>query len=310
MRNPAGYDWHPVSGDLYFQDNGIDGVPDPNEPTSADELNFIAEADLGGAIEDFGFPDDYIEYRTGDIIGGGKIQPLVAFTPIPDPATGAEGEGPSEIAFAPPGFPPGLNDGMFIGMHGKFNLGGVANEENPLVYVDLTDNSYFHIISNTEAGVGHLDGLLATDDRLYVADISPGGSLSGVDIGTGVIYQIRSILTDLPLPRLLTVSNLASMKPFFDWDDVPGATSYTFEFADNSAFTTSEFRFNLPASEIDLGLNFLDGTYFWRVKASDGTNETAYSATASFVIIPTFDRWAVVLLALSMMGYVVWRSRG
>src|SRR6266850_385327 len=47
LRNAAGMAFHPTTGDLYFEDNGIDGFQDPNEPLSADELNRIAAADLG-----------------------------------------------------------------------------------------------------------------------------------------------------------------------------------------------------------------------------------------------------------------------
>src|SRR3989442_1625722 len=49
LRNPAGFAFHPVTGDLYFEDNGIDGLVDANEPTSADELNRIPAAEIGGA---------------------------------------------------------------------------------------------------------------------------------------------------------------------------------------------------------------------------------------------------------------------
>ena len=55
LRNPAGFAFDPNNGDLYLQDNGIDGVVNANEPTSADELNVIAAAQIGGPIEDFGF---------------------------------------------------------------------------------------------------------------------------------------------------------------------------------------------------------------------------------------------------------------
>src|SRR5262249_26988572 len=70
LRNPAGFAFHPATGDLYFQDNGIDGFVDPNEPVSADELNFIARTNLGQSVPHFGFPTNYTEYRTGTIIGG------------------------------------------------------------------------------------------------------------------------------------------------------------------------------------------------------------------------------------------------
>ncbi len=192
LRNAAGLAFHPESGDLYFQDNGIDGSPDPNEPLSADEVNLIAEGDIGGDVEDFGFPAGYVEYRSGGLVAGAAGQPLVAFQPLPDPRTGSESEGPAEIAFAPPLFPKQLRGGLFIGFHGKFNQGGIANEENPLVHWDPASGEYFHFIGNDEAGVGHLDGLLAAGDSLFVADLCSAGSVSSSP-GTGVIYRIRSL---------------------------------------------------------------------------------------------------------------------
>lgn len=202
LRNAAGMVFDPATGDLYLQDNGIDGLVDANEPTSADELNVITAADFGTSVVDFGFPENYIEYRTGTFVGGADVPPLVAFQPIPSP-NGDEGEGPNDIAFAPPGFPAALRDGMFVGMHGRFSAGGLANEENPLVFVNLADQSYFHFIQDDVAGVGHLDGLLSTADSLFVADISPGGGFSGNAANSGKIYRIRSLVPE-PSSALLT----------------------------------------------------------------------------------------------------------
>lgn len=193
LRNPAGFAFHPATGDLYFQDNGIDGLVDANEPLSADELNFISRAGLGGPPGDFGFPGSYTEYRTGTRIGGAGSQPLIAFQPLPDPFTGHESEGANDIVFAPPGFPNGLNTGVFLGFHGRFNAGGTANEENPVVYADPATGTYFHFIEGQQPGIGHLDGLLATRDSLFVADlVSTGDTSSGA--GAGVIYQITSLV--------------------------------------------------------------------------------------------------------------------
>ena len=194
LRNPAGYAFHPATGDLYFQDNGIDGLADPNEPLSADELNFIARTNLGGTTGYFGFPNNYTEYRTGRIVGGAGIQPLIAFQPLPDPLTGHESEGADDIVFAPPGFPDGLNTGIFLGFHGRFNAGGTNNEENPVVYANPATGAYFHFIEGQQPGVGHLDGLLATRDSLFVADLVASGN-TGNGAGAGVIYQIKSIAT-------------------------------------------------------------------------------------------------------------------
>ncbi len=197
LRNPFGMAFEPGTGDLFFEDNGIDGLVDGNEPLSADELNRIRADDIGGAVEDFGFPHNYIEYRTGTEIGSGGIDPLVVFQPIPSP-DGAESEGPAEIAFAPSLFPTSLSKGIFVGFHGKFSLAGVNNEENPLVFVDLNTLEYFHFISNIEPGIGHIDSLLSAGDSLFIADLTTADGLSTA--GTGVIYQIRP--SQFPVPAL------------------------------------------------------------------------------------------------------------
>jgi glucose/arabinose dehydrogenase len=191
VRNAAGFAFHPETGDLYFQDNGIDGLSNANEPLSADELNVIPAGSIGVEILDFGFPESYVEYRTGAVIGGFGVLPMIAFQPIPPP-DGAEAEGANDIVFAPPGFPPGLNRGLFVGFHGKFNIGGLSNEENPVVYANLDTLEYFHFVGVEEPGIGHLDGLLAVGDSLFASDLSSGGSVSN-GAGRGVIYQIRYV---------------------------------------------------------------------------------------------------------------------
>lgn len=191
LRNASGLAFHPETGDLYIADNGIDGLKNVNESFSADEVNVIAAADLGGAIEDFGFPSTYVAYRTGEVVGSQGIAPLVVFQPIPDPMTGAESEGPNDIAFAPAAFSEGLGSELFVGFHGLFSTGGLENEENPLVAVNLDGGGYTHFVGVDEAGVGHLDGLLTRGTDLLVADLSTDGRLSGQGANTGAIYRIR-----------------------------------------------------------------------------------------------------------------------
>ena len=72
LRNPAGFAFHPTTGDMYFEDNGIDGLQDANEPTSADELNVLPAADIGTKVLDYGFPNNYrrISHRERDRRGG------------------------------------------------------------------------------------------------------------------------------------------------------------------------------------------------------------------------------------------------
>jgi glucose/arabinose dehydrogenase len=194
LRNPAGFAFHPVTGDLYFEDNGIDGLTNGNEPLSVDRVNFIPAAQIGnGTVPDFGYPTNYTEYRTGRQVGSGAIPPLFAFEPLPDPFTGSESEGPNDIAFAPAGFPPALNNGIFVGFHGKWSLAGIANEENPVVFANLSNTNYFQFISNDEPNIGHIDGLLSTFDSLFLADFSSTGD-PGNSVNSGVVYQIKSLV--------------------------------------------------------------------------------------------------------------------
>jgi len=233
LRNAAGFAFHPVTGDLYFEDNGIDGLVDGNEPLSADELNWIPAAEIGnGSVRDFGFPTNYTAYRSGTIVGGGGIQPLVTFQPLPNPANGSESEGPNDIAFAPLAFPEGLNHGVFVGFHGKWSLAGIANEENPLVFVDLNTTNYFQFIGNDEPNIGHLDGLMSTEDSLFLADITATGNTSSGG-NRGVIYQIKSLVSRLSFRfsgNTLELSWPAGLLQRADavtgpWQDVTGATS-------------------------------------------------------------------------------------
>jgi glucose/arabinose dehydrogenase len=234
LRNSAGFAFHPPTGDLYFEDNGIDGLVNPDEPLSADELNFIPAAAIGnGTVPDFGFPTNYTQYRTGTVVGGGGVQPLMTFQPLPDPFTGSESEGPNDITFAPPGFPDGLNSGIFIGFHGRFDLGGIPNEENPLVYADLGATNYFQFIGNDEPNIGHLDGLMATEDSLFVADLTAIGD-TGSGGNTGVIYQIKSLVPGVLSFRVTEAGLELSWKSGVlqeadslsgTWNDVPSAIS-------------------------------------------------------------------------------------
>jgi glucose/arabinose dehydrogenase len=188
LRNAAGMAFAPGSGNLYLQDNGIDGLVDPDEPLSVDEVNVIPSAQIGVSPPNFGFAGDYIEYRTGNRIGSGGVQPVGTFQPI----AGSESEGAAEIAMAPANFPAGLNNGFFVGFHGKFSLAGVANEENPVLYFDTSTNTSFQFLSNDLPNIGHIDNILATNDALFLADITSAGSIF-TTTAAGAIYQVQAV---------------------------------------------------------------------------------------------------------------------
>jgi hypothetical protein len=185
LRNAVGIGFRPGTGDLYFGENGIDGLVNPHEPESADELNVIQAALLNTSIVDFGYPNHYTQYRTGADIGSGGTLPLVAFQPLGNPLTGAESEGVIGLAFSPPGFPGQLSNGVFLSFNGRFGSGdGLDNEENPVLYYDFTTGQYYEFISNSEPGVYLPTGLWASGDSLFMADLYGQG---------GAVYQITAI---------------------------------------------------------------------------------------------------------------------
>jgi glucose/arabinose dehydrogenase len=190
LRNAASMAFNARTGALWFADNGIDGGGDPEEELSADKVNRLSAAQIGGPVQDFGFPSTYTDYNTGQRVGTQGTPPVVAF--VPSAGGGAEIAGAAKLTFAPPGFPRGLNTGMFVGFHGLTNAAGSDNDENPVAYVDRATHTYFPFIAAGQDGVGHLDGLLATQDSLFVADLSTNGDLFQTAQG-GAIYEIQAL---------------------------------------------------------------------------------------------------------------------
>lgn len=289
IRNAAGMAFHPDTGALFFQENGIDGLVDANEPTSPDEINSIGASNIGGTVEDFGFPSTYSEYRTGNSVGSTGIPPIVEFYPIPDPADGYESEGAVNIRFAPATFPTGFNDGLFVGFHGKFTAAGAANEENPVIYVDLDSGTYTHFILPTDPEIGHPNGLLATDDALYIADFASNGSpFSGG--GTGRIYKVRSNATaginNHPDNSQIVTSRSASLTV----GTFGTIASYQW-YAGESGDTTTPVA-GATGSTLKTGL-LAEGEHTFWLRADDGTT-TFDSRTATVTVTETpFSKWQV-----------------
>jgi len=314
LRNAAGMDFHPATGDLYFEDNGIDGLQDFNVSLSADELNRVATADLGRIVPDFGFPDDYIDAATGQRVGSGGVQPLVTFRPLPcascpDPVDQAESEGPSGIIFAPPAFPSYVSNGVFVGFHGKFGAPPSGNEENPLVFWDIGTGQYFHFIEAFQ--LGHGDQLLSTEDSLFIADMSANGSLN-TNGGAGVVYQIASrqpeairVFITQPDTDGTTVSGTVW---FTIWLENAGAGTRNLTLSiDGVAVGTATSTSNGPLSIPWNSVGAAGGTHTATVSVRDGAGKTG-SANRTVIIQPGSIRVFITDPGTdgTMVGGTVW----
>lgn len=97
--------------------------------------------------------------------------------------------------------------------------------------------------------------------------------------------------------------------PTLDWNDGVGAVSYELVYADNMSFVSATVVSGLKVSGFTFPQALADATYFWNVKVVGTAIQSAMSSTDSFAVIPTFAQWTVMLLALAMAGYMVWRMR-
>jgi hypothetical protein len=198
LRNAAGMAIDPRTGDLYFEDNGIDG-PGIDPQLSADEINKVAAADIGMTVRDFGFAHDYIRWADGVHVSSGAVQPIEAFPLAP----GFNAQGPNDIALSPAAFPPGLNRGVFAAFFGKFG-GNAANNQNPVAYADLRRGGHFEFVGNDVPTIGHPVGLISTTDSLFISDMASTGDFQN---GAGVIYQVQA------RPRTFSISGTAFLDP-------------------------------------------------------------------------------------------------
>ncbi|MCC6790077.1 MAG: hypothetical protein IT336_00235 [Thermomicrobiales bacterium] len=185
LRNATTLVIDPVSGDLVIGENGIDTPENRIVSLSADEIDIIPAGEIGGEVEDFGFPKTYVDYATGETIGDGGIAPTIAVTPT----NGSENEGVAGIAPVPTSFPEPFGGGYLAGFHGQFDGVGGGNEENPLLFVNLETGDRFDLVANDNAGVGHLDSMVTVGDAIFVADLCATGSLQAAE-PCGVIYRI------------------------------------------------------------------------------------------------------------------------
>ena len=104
LRNPFALNLD-SAGDLIIADNGIDGNHIVHE-LGADTIDEIPANEIGRQIYDFGFPDSYTDYGTGQRINGdpNAVAPKVSLTPSLDSNGIPQNcEGASASVFLPAG---------------------------------------------------------------------------------------------------------------------------------------------------------------------------------------------------------------
>jgi hypothetical protein len=190
-----------------------------NAAYSLDTLHKIPAANIGVSFPSSNFTTDFYEntgpvattvHGTPDAIA--HFAPFGPFDSADHNSSPNESEGPNEITIAPSNFPAGLNNGVFLGFHGQFDkfgppntTTGAGNEEDPVVFYNFDTGTYWHFIGTNEPNVGHLDGLLATQNTLYLSDLADGDVFAG-PFNTGTIYAITVVPEPTGIALLLALS--------------------------------------------------------------------------------------------------------
>ena len=175
VRNSVGFDWHPVTGDLWFTDNGADGMGDDIPPDELNRVSFLGEH--------FGFP----------YVGGDGI-PLTGFegqTP-PTEVTSPEIEFQAHSAnlgiefYDGDMFPPDYRNDAFIVQHGSWNRTERVGYQ--IVRVRFDDEG------NPTGQEVFADGWLNDEGDYFGRPVDieelPDGSLLVSDDFAGVVYRI------------------------------------------------------------------------------------------------------------------------
>jgi glucose/arabinose dehydrogenase len=175
IRNSVGFDWHPVTGELFFTDNGGDNLGDDIPP---DELNGAPEPGL-----DFGYP-----YVYGDNVPYPQFKDQTPPQPTTPPALAFE----AHVAalgihfYTGSMFPAEYRDDAFVAEHGSWN------RSTPIGYRIM--RVHFDPDGQPTGKDVFIDGWLGADGRVFGRPVDikelPDGSLLISDDDNGLIYRV------------------------------------------------------------------------------------------------------------------------
>lgn len=171
VRNTVGFDWHPVSGALWFSDNGRDMLGDDVPP---EEINVSTERG-----QHFGYPfvhgDDIADPEYGDDSArpAGHVKPRVKIQ-AHSAALGID-------FYEGDGFPGVYQHALFVAEHGSWNRSSKVGYQ---VSVVLNDNTYRPFVTGWLSG----DEVSGRPNDVLV---TPTGDLLISDDQQGVIYRVR-----------------------------------------------------------------------------------------------------------------------
>jgi glucose/arabinose dehydrogenase len=173
VRNSVGFDWHPVTHELWFTDNGRDMLGDDSP---SDKLNYAPHIGMN-----FGYP----YCHQGDLPDPeyGSMHPCNQFVP-PEAKMGAHVATLGMRFYTGKMFPEEYKNGIFIAEHGSWNRSIPIGYR--VAFVRLEGN---HVVEQRIFAEGWLEGENAWGRPVDVL-VMPDGALLVSDDRAGAIYRI------------------------------------------------------------------------------------------------------------------------
>lgn len=176
LRNSVGFDFHPVTMELWFTDNGVDGLGDDIPPEELNRANVSASA----ANLHFGFPFCHAGRIPEPSIPGASCEkyekPVFTFPAHTAPLglhfyTGKQ-------------FPAKYREGAFVALHGSMHRSKRLGYK--VVFVRIKDNQ---VVESEDFVTGWLEGEKVSGRPVDFATLSDGSLLISDDFA-GKIYRV------------------------------------------------------------------------------------------------------------------------
>ncbi len=175
IRNTVGFDWHPITKQLWFTDNGRDNM---NDTTPPDELNSAPQAGLH-----FGFPYFYGNNVPDPEFGSrapANLKPVPPRLPF-----GAHVAALGMRFYTGKMFPPEYKNQIFVAQHGSWNSSKKVGYQVMCVKLDGDK-----VVSSTPFMTGFLQPGEQVIGRPADVLVMPDGALLVSDDDAGAIYRV------------------------------------------------------------------------------------------------------------------------
>ncbi|MBK9452900.1 MAG: hypothetical protein IPN95_26455 [Bacteroidetes bacterium] len=174
---------------------------------------------------------------------------------------------------------------------------GILPNSVTLDWNDATDAASYQWEYATNAGftVGLVSGTSGSSNQ-NIGPLTAGTTyywhIRSVNSSGNSVYSATWSFTTLAIPAVPVhvspangATGLAAASVTLDWNDMVGATGYDYQYSTDPAFLTGVTTATVGVSTANIGPLSTGTTYYWRVRATNGAGNSAYTTAWSFTTL-------------------------